>query len=120
MTPRLAGMPVLATAVLAVVAVAMPFIFAILRASETGGQDLRYLWVALAASCGATAGWAASRDSGTRVSGVLAVFTGAALCGAIAASLLGVSVGPGMFVVVGSFALCFGAGALLYRGHSRR
>jgi hypothetical protein len=108
-------------AVLAIATVAMPFIFAIIRASETAGQDLRYLWVALAASCGATAGWAMSRGWRAHLNVglvVFSVFIGALLCGALAASLLGVSVGPGMFLVVGGFASCFGAGAFLYiRAH---
>ena len=95
----------------------VPFAFGLIRAAQTG-VDFRYLWVALAALCGALAVVATGKTRGGKAERagalVAGVFVAATLCAMTAASVLGVRVGPGMLVVAAAFAACFAAGAFLH------
>ena len=91
---------------------AMPFAFALIRGFRTGGHDLRYLWVALAAFCGTTAIITIARPhggNGRRVAAALsaAVFAAATVSAVMAGRVLGTMVGPGLLVVAASFGFCF-------------
>jgi uncharacterized damage-inducible protein DinB len=97
---------------------ALPFGFGSIRAFQTHAADLRYIWVALAALCGAAAVMAAVglRDNkpnhGVALFG--AVFVAATLLAVIAGLLLGTVLGPGIAVVGSAFGFCLAAGCLLY------
>jgi hypothetical protein len=78
---------------------AAPFAFAAIRAVTTG-NDFRYVWVALAAFCGAAAASAA-------------VFACATTLAVIAALLLGTRLGPGILVVAAAFGGCLAMACLL-------
>jgi hypothetical protein len=109
-------MPQLFSALGAVAAI-VPFGFAMIRAVETEGRDLRYLWVAFAAFVGALARMAlAARSGGRRMTrGTLAagVFFMSTLFAVLAAWLLGTAVGPAMFIVGAGFGFCFALSTFL-------
>ena len=90
---------------LAILAAATPFGFALIRAVRTG-HDVRYIWVALAAFCGAMATMAIARPYGSRPNAAVTVSTGvflsATLLAVIAALLLGTTLGPGILVQTGA------------------
>ena len=94
-----------------------PFAFALMRAVETDGRDLRYLWVAFAAFFGAMARMAlAARDGGRRMTrGTLAagVFLISTLFASVTALLLGTTAGPAIFIVSAGFGFCFAASTFL-------
>lgn len=102
---------------LAILAAATPFGFALIRAVRTG-HDVRYIWVALAAFCGAMATMAIARPYGSRPNGAVtvstAVFLSATLLAVLAALLLGTTFGPGILVVASAFGFCFAVGSLLH------
>lgn len=89
----------------------LPFGFALMRAAETGGEDLRYIWVAFAAFAGAVVRMAiAARGGGRRMTrGTLAsgIFLSATLFAIVAAWLLGATSGPAVFLVGAAFGFCF-------------
>lgn len=95
----------------------LPFGFALLRAVETEGRDLRYLWVAFAAFLGAMARMVmAARSAGRRMTrGTLAagVFFVSMLSAVFAAWMLGTTLGPPLFIVCGGFGFCFAAATFL-------
>ena len=94
-----------------------PFGFALMRAVETEGRDLRYLWVAFAAFIGAMARMVlAARGGGrlmTRGTLALGVFFMSTITAVVAALMLGTVVGPAMFIVASGFAFCFAASTFL-------
>ncbi|MEQ1909740.1 MAG: hypothetical protein ABMA15_13010 [Vicinamibacterales bacterium] len=108
---------------LSVVFAALPFAFALIRAFQTG-DDLRYLWVAIAGVCGAVAAvWVAGPDdTGPKAARVLlaVVFAVATLLGVLTAVLLGTKLGPAVILVGAAFGCCFAVGAALYMRASRR
>lgn len=95
----------------------VPFAFALMRAVETDGRDLRYLWVAFAAFIGAmTRMIMAARSGGRRMTrGTLAlgVFFMSTLFAAVAAWAFGTALGPAMFIVAAGFGFCFAASTFL-------
>lgn len=96
---------------------AVPFAFALIRAFGTGGRDLRYLWVALAAFCGAAGVMVFVRPRGALKMAIVlsaGAFVVATMFAVSAALLLGTRLGPGSLVVGAAFACCFAAGCLLY------
>jgi len=102
--------------VLSVVVAVLPFVFALIRAIRTGGQDLRYLWVALAALGGATAVVAAAGLHRRRLNAgaalFAAMFVSATLLALVAALLVGTIFGAG--VVASAFGFCSAAGCQLH------
>jgi hypothetical protein len=94
-----------------------PFGFALMRAVETEGRDLRYLWVAFAAFIGAMVRMAmAARSGGRRMTrGTLAagVFFMSTLSAVVAAFMIGTDVGLAMFLVSSAFGFCFAAATFL-------
>ena len=109
--------------VLSMVFAAVPFAFALIRTFQTG-DDLRYMWVAIAGLCGAVAtAWVAGPDgTSPKAVGVLSavVFAVATLLGVLTAVLLGTRLGAAVLVVGAAFGFCFAAGAALYTRASRR
>ena len=103
---------------LAILLGAVPFGFALIRAYVTRGGDLRYVWVALAASCGAAALIQIDKPSGSGRRAPVwlpaSVFLGSTVCAAVAARLLGTTLGTGMLIVAAAFGLCLAAGSFLY------
>jgi len=100
-----------------------PFAFAMVRAVQTDGQDLRYLWVALAAFAGALLRMVmAARGPRRMTRGTLAigVFFMAAVFASVAALLLGTAIGPAMFVVATGFAFCFALSTFLRMPAARK
>jgi hypothetical protein len=85
--------------VLSIVFAVLPFAFALIRAIGSGGQDLRYIWVALAALGGATAVVAAAGLHRRRLNAVAALFAAmfvsATLLALVAALLVGTVFGGG-------------------------
>ena len=106
-----------------IVLAAVPFAFALIRTFQTG-DDLRYLWVAIAGLCGAVATvWVAGPDGTSPKAGVVlsaVVFAVATLLGILTAVLLGTNLGPAVVVVGAAFGFCFAAGAALNMLASRR
>ena len=94
---------------------AVPFAFALVRAVRTG-DDLRYLWVALAALLGATIAMAIGNARRTRssVSLGLSAFVLATLSATMAALSLGTQFGPGLWVVGSGFGGCLAASSVLH------
>ena len=96
----------------------VPFAFALIRAFETGGRDLRYVWVAIAALCGAVVTILIARPYGGGPNAAVAlsagVFVIATLLAVCAALLLGTRLGPGIVVVGSAFGFCFAVGCLLH------
>jgi hypothetical protein len=94
-----------------------PFGFALMRAVETEGRDLRYLWVAFAAFVGAMIRMAMAARRGGRLMtrGTLAtgIFLFSTLCAVAAAWMLGTTPGPSMFLVSAAFGACFAASTFL-------
>jgi len=95
----------------------VPFAFGVVRAVRTG-QDLRYLWVALAALIGAVVpiglGRARARRSAASAALAVTALFPSILCAMLAARLLGTVMGPGILVVAAAFGLCFAVAGLLY------
>ena len=108
---------------LSMVFAAVPFAFALIRAFQTG-EDLRYLWVAIAGVCGAVAAvWVAGPDGTSQKAAIVlwfVVFAVATLLGILTAVLLGTKLGPAVVLVGAAFGFCFAAGAALYMHASRR
>jgi len=106
--------PLRATAILIALA---PFTFGVVRALRTG-QDLRYLWVALAALIGAAipVGLGRNRGRGPAAAAALAVAALflSILFAMLAARLLGTVMGLGILVVAAAFGLCFAVAAALH------
>ena len=102
---------------------AVPFAFALIRAVQTG-DDLRYLWVAIAGMCGTVAAtWVVGPDNTSPKAGVVlsaAVFAVATVLGVLTAVLLGTRLGPAVVIVGAGFGFCFAVGAAMYRRASRR
>ena len=103
--------------VLSSVFAVLPFAFALIRAIGTGGQDLRYIWVALAALGGATAVVAAAglhrRRLNAGAAPFAAMFVSATLL-ALLTALVGTIFGAGVLVVVSAFGFCSAAGYQLH------
>ena len=101
---------------LSVVLAAIPFAFALIRAIQTG-DDLRYLWVAIAGLCGTVATtWITGPDGTSLKAAILlsaVVFAVATLLGVLTAVLLGTRLGPAVVVVGTAFGFCFAAGFAL-------
>jgi hypothetical protein len=99
----------------AAVAGAVPVVFALIRAISTGGNDLRYLWLAAAALVGSivavSLGEKASISVGRAMGAVAAGTAGAAA----AAMALGTTAGLGLAIVALGFGLCSGTSAVLSR-----
>jgi hypothetical protein len=104
--------------VLSIVFAVLPFAFALIRAIGTGGQDLRYIWVALAGLGGATAVVAAAGLHRRRLNAVAALFgamfVSATLLALVAALLVGTVLGAGVLVVASAFGFCSAAGYQLH------
>jgi len=102
---------------LSILCAALPFGFGLIRAVQTG-NDLRYLWVALAALCGAPLVMRVGSMPGTAPNRPLArsvtVFFASSFLAVLIALLLGTRLGPGILVVASAFGFCFAAATLLY------
>ena len=94
---------------------AVPLAFALVRAVRTG-DDLRYLWVALAALLGATIAMAMrnARRMRTSLGLGLTAFVLATLLATAMALLLGTQFGPGVLLVVSGYGACLAASCVLY------
>ena len=94
---------------------AVPFAFALVRAVRTG-DDLRYLWVALAALLGAALAVAMGKARRTRTSLGLGftAFVLATLFATAAALLLGTHFGPGVWLVGSGCGGCLAVSSVLY------
>ena len=97
----------------------VPVLFGLIRAVTTGGQDVRYIWLAAAALAGSAAvgrllpgPTIPQRVSAWRATASVAAGT---ICAAAVAFLLGASAGPGVAIVALSFGLFTGASAELAR-----
>lgn len=103
--------------VLSMIFAALPFAFGSIRAVQTG-NDLRYLWVALAALCGAAValrvGGGAGTASNRGTARSMRVFTASTLLAVLMGMLLGTSLGPGLLVVASAFGFCFAVATLPY------
>jgi len=100
----------------AVLLSAVPVLFGLVRAINTG-EDFRYLWLAAAAMVGSLAvmgPWhrapGPARVSPGRAVGAVAAGAG---CAAATAVFLGATLGPGVAIVAGAFGLCTGTGVIL-------
>ena len=100
----------------AILLLALPVAFGIIRAVNTG-DDVRYLWLAAAAILGSLTAVMplgrrapAARVSALRATGAVAA---GSLSAAVAAILLGTRANLGLAVVAASFGLCTGIGAML-------
>jgi hypothetical protein len=94
---------------------ALPVAFGLIRAVSTG-TDVRYLWLAGAATAGSALVMALMRrPSSFRLTAVrtLAAVAAGTACAAATALLMGTRAGPGLAVVAVSFGLCTGAGVTL-------
>jgi hypothetical protein len=94
---------------------AVPFVFALVRAVRTG-DDLRYLWVAIAALLGAAIAMAMRNAHRLRTSvglGLTAFVLATLLATAVALSL-GTQFGPGMLLVASGYGGCLAASCMLY------
>lgn len=105
------------TRIAGIVAACAPFAFALFRAVETDGRDLRYLWVAFAAFAGAMARMSLTvRGGGRRMPPVVqaaGVWFTSTLFAVMVAWLLGTSLGAGLFIVGGAFGLCYAVSTFL-------
>jgi len=91
---------------------AVPFAFALVRAVRTG-DDLRYLWVALAALLGAALAMAIGKTRTSLGLGFTA-FVLATLFATAAALLLGTQFGPGLWLVASGCGGCLAVSSVLY------
>src|SRR5262245_16854403 len=102
---------------LSIVFVAIPFVFALIRAVRTG-YDLRYLWVAFASLLGAVMVMTVGRTYSSTRRGVVALSAGAfvvsTLFAVLIALLLGVEIGPGSLLVGSAFGFCCAVSRLLH------
>ena len=89
--------------------VAVPFAYAIIRAIQTSGADLRYLWMALASYAAASAVVAFVRVPQAPALG----FGAAVLAAMLTGYLLGARGAAGITIVAMSFALCWVASYML-------
>lgn len=105
------------TRLVGVAAAMAPFAFALMRAVETEGRDLRYLWIAIAAFAGAMARMVLAMLGGARpmTRGMMAagVFVMSALSAVVAAVMMGMPVRATLFVVAAAFGLCFAVSTYL-------
>jgi hypothetical protein len=94
---------------------AVPLAFALVRAVRTG-DDLRYLWVALAAMLGASIAMAMRNAHRVRTSLGLGVtaFVLATLLATAAALFFGTQFGPGLLLVASGYGGCLAASCMLY------
>lgn len=104
--------------VASVLCAALPALFGLVRAVNTG-NDFRYLWLAASAIVGSLAArlvWPRApgprRMSVGRAVGAVAAGTA---CAAATAVFLGATPGPGLAIVAGAFGLCTGASVTLAR-----
>ena len=96
---------------LSIVAAAIPFVFALIRAARTG-DDFRYFWVALASVAGAALAMTTAKAF-TKPAAVAVVLVVATVFAVAAAVLMGTTLAVGMLVVGFAFGSCFAASALL-------
>jgi hypothetical protein len=93
-----------------------PFAFAVIRAIRTG-DDLRYLWVAIASLLGAAVVMAIGKARGRTSAGVLALAAGAlavaTLLAVAAAVALGLRATPVVWAIALGFSLCCTGGLAL-------
>ena len=98
----------LAVRVMSILLGAAPFAFGLIRAFRTG-NDLRYLWVAVAATLGATILPVVAKGRNGRsavfVGGVVAVVV-ATLCGGVTARLVSAATAPVVWLVAFAFGVC--------------
>ena len=99
---------------LALAFAALPFGFGIVRAVRTG-EDVRYVWVALASACGAALILIPVRNSGGAVAVAAAAGACATVAAVAAAMIQGTVFGTGLCVVALSFGACFAVAAGLDR-----
>jgi hypothetical protein len=92
---------------LAMLFVAIPFAFAIVRALQTG-SDLRYVWVALGSLGGAVVVMAIGRARQRPPAAVLALAVVALMAAAVLAGMVAFLVGASSLLSVGVVALGFG------------
>jgi len=108
---------------LAIVLAGVPFVFALIRAFQTG-TDFRYLWMAFAALIAAASVIAIGRAHDQRPNVVLALsgvaFVTATLVTVLMGRLLGARSAMGIGVVSVAFALFSAAGQALYALSRRR
>jgi hypothetical protein len=101
---------------LSLLAAAVPFAFALVRAIRTG-TDFRYFRVALASLVGAAAATAVLRVRTGRAMADVAlaagVFAAATMSAVLAALWSGTRLGPGVIAVGSAFGFCFAAAVLL-------
>ena len=100
--------------IIAVLLIALPFVFGGIRLI-TSGNDLRYLWTAVASSIGAgiILAWPRRQvppTAGRTVAGVLV----ATVCAALCALLLDAKAGPAIAVVSLAFGCCSAGGLSLF------
>lgn len=100
---------------LGVLFAAVPFAFAAIRAIRTTGDDVRYVWVALASLLGASVVMVVQHDDAARRNRIpllaAGVFLLSTLTAVLAAWLLGTRVGPGSVLVGSAFGCCYAASA---------
>ena len=101
------------TKVLGIVLIAVPFLFAGIRLRATG-DDMRYLWMAVAATLCA-AGVLFRSNPPTAPSGARTAVTAiaGAVCAATVAMLLGATAASGVAIVALTFGLCSTLGITL-------
>jgi hypothetical protein len=99
-----------------VLAAAVPVTFGLIRAVSTG-DDVRYLWLAVAAILGSMVvmhvGRGASDPAHISVRRALAAVVAGAVSAAATAILMGATAGPGVAIVAVAFGLCTGTSAVL-------
>lgn len=109
--------------ILATLAGTLPFGFATIRAITTGGRDLRYVWVAVAACLGAAIVIHARTSDGTPTTAVLTAAIALVVSTVSAATigwLLGSMLGPGLLIVATAFASCNAAAVLVLSRTAQR
>lgn len=102
---------------LSIVAAAVPFAFALIRAVTTG-SDFRYFWVALASLLGAVTVVTVGRRYGGSPAAAFAaasgIFVVATLFALAAALLIGTMAGLGLLVVAAAFGFWFAVAGVFY------
>ena len=96
---------------------AVPVSFGLIRAAGTGGQDLRYLWMAAAAFLAALAVTAFARRAAVKTDLSVGRALSAMLAGALGAAAAGIVQGAtfvsGIVIMAVAFGFCAGASAVL-------
>ncbi len=96
---------------------AVPVMFGLIRAVNTGSDDVRYLWLAGAAILGSMIAMprrcGASGPAHVTLGRALAAVGAGSACAAATALLMGATAGPGVAIVATAFGLCTGASAVL-------